>query len=194
MRWWRLLAASIAVASPISSASAPLPAAVARKLPQGYKVMATAEARPDRANVFVMVVLAAKTERRGWGKTDAPPRPLLVFKLTRTGYRQVVRNDAVVLRANEGGQCDPFENGEIAVTGLYVSIEHNVACGQHWTSIITFRFDPRVGGYVFDNVRYQSWKWNPDQRPDAEALVVDIDHVERAKGRVIPLSRWHRRD
>jgi hypothetical protein len=99
----------------------------------------------------------------------------------------------VILRADEGGQCDPFKEGGITAKGAFVTIENGVACGQHWSDFITFRFDRRSGGYIFDNWRRQSWKFNPDQRPDAEALVRDGDHLERAGGRVIPLARWRPR-
>ena len=184
---------SLLIAS-AASASPEIPGALAPHLPRNYTVMATAEARPDATRRFIIVALAAKGEVRRWGTTNAPPRPLIIFEKLKVGYREVARNDHVVLRANEGGQCDPFEDGGITAKGAYVTIENDVACGQHWTDYVTFRFDPRSGGYIFDNHRFQSWKFNPDQRPDAEALVREIDHVERARGRVVPFARWRRRD
>ena len=192
-RWRWLALATLAPAAALAEPP-PVPVALARHLPAGFTVMAVAEAHPDPTHAFTFVALAAKTEVRKWGTTSAPPRPLIVFEKLTVGYRQVARNDQVVLRADEGGQCDPFEDGGITAKGAYVTIENSVACGQHWSDYITFRFDRRRGGYVFDNQRYQSWEFNPDHRPDAEALVRDVDHIERAKGRVIPLSRWRRRD
>lgn len=193
MRW--LVGLAIASLPCVAhAASALLPPAVVRQLPPGHVVLARAQSNPQSEKVFLFVALADRNEPKGCCADKAPVRPLLVFEKIGDRYRQVARNDWIVLRANEGGQCDPFEGGKIVATGRYVTIENGVACGQHWTSFITFRFDRRVGGYVFDNDRFQSLKWNPDQRPGAEALVIDVDHVEGAKGRVIPLARWRRRN
>jgi hypothetical protein len=89
-------------------------------------------------------------------------------------FRLFARNDNVVLRADEGGQCDPFDPGDVgAITSKtrWFTVENGVACGQHWTDYVTFRFDARVGGFVFDNEREESWKMNPSNDPDAEALI-----------------------
>ena len=187
-----LLAMALAMTA---AADAPkLPPALQRLLPAGYVPISAAESQPDPEHIFVFVALAKKGELAGQRVDNPSARPLIVYRKTRFGYRQVARNDRIVLRSNEGGQCDPFEYGDIKTKGGYVSIEHNVACGQHWESTTTFRFDRSSGAYVFDNERYKSWKFNPDHRPDAEALIPDINHIERAKGRVIALDRWRPRD
>jgi hypothetical protein len=191
-RRWQLLLAVMA-STGASAATPAVPAALASNLPGGYTVMSAARSRPDAAHDFTFVVLASTGEQRRWGTTDAPPRPLLVFRKIGVRYRQVARNDHVVLRADEGGQCDPFEDGGLAAKGRYVTIENSVACGQHWTDYVTFRFEPATGGYVFDNRRVQSWRFNPDRRPDADALVPDGDRVERAQGRPVSLAQWRRR-
>ncbi|CAG9202720.1 hypothetical protein BVI434_180056 [Burkholderia vietnamiensis] len=42
----------------------------------------------------------------------------------------------MVLRANDGGQCDPFEDGYdgLAVKGRYFTVQNGVACGAHVSS------------------------------------------------------------
>jgi len=181
---------AIALATTAGAETPKVPPAIKKLLPAGYVPLVAAQARPDPKHVFVFVVLAKKGEPAGLRVKYPSARPLIVFQQTGSGYREVARNDRIILRSNEGGQCDPFEDGDIKTKGRYMTVEHNVACGQHWDSTTTFRFDSRRGEYIFDNERYQSLKFNPDQRPDAEALVPDIDYLKRAKGPAITLSKW----
>lgn len=92
--------------------------------------------------------------------TDKPSlRPLLIFEEQASGqYRLSARNDAVVLRANEGGQCDPFEDGYdgLAVKGRYFTVQNAVACGAHWTDFITFRYDATRQAWFFDSEIFTS--------------------------------------
>jgi len=185
---------AIALATTAGAEAPNVPPGLAKLLPAGYVPMVTAQARPDPKHVFVLVVLAKNGEPTGSWVEHAPARPLIVFQQTASGYREVARNDRIILRSNEGGQCDPFEYGDIKTKGRYMTVEHNVACGQHWESTTTFRFDSRSGAYIFDNERYQSLKFNPDTRGDAEALVPDVDYLKRAKGRAVTLSQWQRRN
>jgi hypothetical protein len=194
MRWPVAIAVAALLAPCRAAAASPVPTGYERALPSGFRVMAVARSRPDRAHDFIVVALAARSDRRDPRASPAPPRPLIVLRRSGGRYRQVARNDHIVLRSNEGGQCDPFVDGGITAKGRFITIEHNMACGQHWESTTTFRFDPRLGTFIFDNERYQSLKWNPDQRSDADALVKDIDHVERAGRRIVTLSNWRQRE
>ncbi|HEY0182382.1 MAG TPA: hypothetical protein VGC09_06185 [Rhodopila sp.] len=110
-------------------------------------------------------------------EVHAPARPLVIFaQRPRGGFTRIGRNDTVVNRADEGGQCDPFLDGGgvIAVRGPFFTVQNGVACGaQHWTDYVTFRFDGERGGFVFDNERSESWKLNPSRHPNAEAVVRD---------------------
>jgi len=186
---------AIALATTAGAETPKVPPALGKLLPAGYVPMVTAQARPDPKHVFVFVVLAKKGEPAGLRVKYPSARPLIVFQQTGSGFREVARNDRIILRSNEGGQCDPFEGGDVKTKGRYMTVEHNAACGfSHWESTTTFRFDSQSGAYIFDNERYQSLKFNPDQRPDAEALIPDIDYLKRAKGRAITLSQWRRRN
>jgi hypothetical protein len=139
------------------------------------------------------IVVLARNDEAGRARPSSP-RPLVVLEGS-GALRQVARNDRVVLRGDQGGQCDPFEteggDDHMAVKGRYFTIENGVACGQHWTDYVTFRHDP-AAGFVFDNERYEAWRLNPDVRPDAEALVRDgPPHVERARpGAPVRLRDW----
>lgn len=169
--------------------AADLPVEISRQLPPGYDVLASTRAPVDGGHLFYVVAL---------GSARTPARPLLIFeRRPEGGYGLVGRNDEVVLRAGDAGiagnGCDPFEDGRIVAKGPYLTVENDVACGAHWTDYVTFRFDPQLRGYVFDNWRFQSWKLNPSNRSDADALVLDTNRVVRApKGRKTPFPTWRR--
>lgn len=190
---WLLAALLLAGAGPAGAAE--LPGGIARQLPAGYDVLGAASASfGSPARAFHIVALGKQGEAVR-GETRAPARPLLVFERQPDGsFRQVGRNDDVVLHADEGGQCDPFLDGSgtIAVKGRYFTVQNGVACGQHWTDYVTFRFDDALGRYVFDNERSESWVLNPSNAPNAEALVRDMPpRVRRGDRRnPVPFERW----
>ncbi len=176
-----------------------LPGAVLRQLPAGYGVLTSTTATVG-ARRFLIVALRSRKELPSEHYLSsggaAPDRPLLIFDLGSNGaYVLAGRNDGVVAAADgaglAGNGCDPFEDHHIAVKGAYFTVENSVACGAHWTDYITFRFEPRAGGYVFDNERTESWKLNPSDDPNAEALIPDARHVRRAQGgRLVTFSKW----
>ncbi len=186
---------SLVVLPLLSSAPArALPAAIGPLLPAHYHVLSEADLRPTPTLRFHIVALARDDEpKRGEAET-APSRPLLIFEDSGGRARLVGRNDRVVMRADEGGQCDPFTDADhpIAVKGRYFTVENGVACGAHWTDYITFRFDDATGGFVFDNERSENWIFNPSQDPNAEALVRDgPQDVRRSpRGRTLTFSAW----
>ena len=172
-----------------------IPAEAARLLPPHYAVLGSATIEPGPAGLrFYVVALGREDESSTTFKGKAPPRPLLILRSQ--GGRTVLagRNDTVVLKADEGGQCDPFldSDGEIAAKGRYFTVENGVACGNHWTDYITFRFDLASDGFVFDNERSENWVLNPSQDENAEALVRDGPQVVRRPpaGRRVSFSAW----
>lgn len=160
------------------AAMAPATAMAQVTLPAGHHVIAERRmttGTPSRT--FRIVALARNGEtRETLGDAPAQPRPLIVIEEKAGTSRIVARNDHVVMKADEAAQCDPFDTedggGAIATKGRYFTVENGVACGQHWTINITFRFDDRLG-FVFDNTHTETWMLNPDQKPGAEALVRD---------------------
>lgn len=172
-----------------------VPAGIARQVPKGYVVLGSAAASfgPHAFHIVALGKLGEDTLSRH--PHPAAARPLLLFERRPDGsFRQVGRNDTVVMHADDGGQCDPFLDGggTIAVKGRYFTVQNGVACGQHWTDYITFRFDDALGRYVFDNERSESWTLNPDPKPDAEAMVRDTPpKVERGdKAKPVTFERW----
>jgi hypothetical protein len=171
-----------------------VPVGIARQVPAGYAVLARAEvAAGQPGRVFEIVALARRNEGDGRARA-APARPLLIFERKEDRYVLAGRNDLVVMKADEGGQCDPFLDGDatIATRGRYFTVQNGVACGQHWTDYVTFRLDDAAGGFVFDNERLESWSMNPSTAPDADALVRDgPPRVLRDRaGRVTPFAAW----
>lgn len=166
--------------------------------PAGHHAIASAKLRAGSPGRTFDIIAYAVDDEGGYGRGDAPPRPLAIYETTGGRRRLVGRNDAVVLGRDEGGQCDPFDpedaGGHIAVKGRYFTVENGVACGQHWTSYITFRLDDRLG-FVFDNHRQESWSLNTGQSANAEALVRDgPPTTTRADpGRPVSFERWRRR-
>ena len=60
------------------------------------------------------------------GGGTAPARPLLLFRARPNGtYALSGRNDDVVLRHNQGGQCDPFDPEQgLVMNGAYVTVQN----------------------------------------------------------------------
>jgi hypothetical protein len=172
-----------------------LPDEIRTQLPSKHRVMTFARAQPRAGYEAVFVVMASEREAQD-GRifaVPAPARPALLYVRREGGrYHLAARNDNLILRANEGGQCDPFEFGAITARGSFVTFEHSVACGNHWTDFVTFRFDAQTKRYFFDNHRFGSQRFNPDQRGDAPILVDDPVRVVRARGARIEFAAWRR--
>lgn len=192
----RALAVALLLACASAATSAPLPAEILRQLPLGYQVISSANSSVRPARKFYFVALASRTVAKLVGtEARAPARPLLIFEARKSGrYALVARNDDVILKADGGGMngCDPFGDRDIAVKGNYVTVEQGVACGAHWTDYVTFRFDPRSAGYIFDNWRTQSSSLNPSNNPKAQALISNGQTVVRATARPVPFAQWRR--
>jgi hypothetical protein len=190
-----ILAIVATAATTAATAAPPLPPGFAGQLPSGYEVLANVHlsvGHPLRS--FEIVALGRKDEEERAKSRDAPARPLLVFERKGGRFVQTGRNDHVVFKADEGGQCDPFLDGDatIAVKGRYFTVQNGVACGEHWTDYITFRLDDHAGGFVFDNARSESWTLNPSNDPNAEALVREGKPrvVHERPGHVTPFAAW----
>jgi hypothetical protein len=176
----------------------PLPADIVRQLPRDYDVLAAVKVSAGRpARSFEIVALGHGDD--SLKHVDDTERPLLIFEQKGGRFVPAGRNDHVVMKADEGGQCDPFLDGDakIAVKGGYFTVQNGVACGEHWTDYITFRLaSPTGGGFVFDNERREAWSLNPSDDPNAQALVRDgkptviRDHA----GQVTTFSAWRPKD
>jgi hypothetical protein len=144
-----------------------VPSDIARQIPKGYEVMAYATgllSDDDRTDYLVVVHQPDDT-------SDHPsPRPLLIFiQNSDKTFSLAARNDHVVMHANEGGQCDPFEDGEdgLAIKDRYFTVQNSVACGDHWTDYITFHYDTKQHTWLFHKEIFESWKAGDDPNGDA---------------------------
>ena len=189
-RLTRAFLALLLLSLPVAASAAALPPGVARKLPRGFAVIASARSDPAPGRTFYFVALEARASGE-----RAPVRPLLLFDMRKAGRPALAaRNDHVLFRSDEGGYngCDPFEQRRIAARGAYVTVEQGIACGDHWTDYVTFRFDRALGTYVFDNWRTESWSMNNRRARGGQALVSDGQKVVRSKKRAVSFAKWAR--
>ncbi len=180
----RLACFFVALLTSLQCKAEELPTALRQLFPVSYVVMtyAMADLNGD-GNTDYVVVLRSKLEDALLKKGQpAPRRPLLVFLHGAANtFKLVGRNDKVVFAADEGGQCDPFLDGEegLAVKASYFTVQNSVACGQHWTDYFTFRYSQEQRGIVFHKRISESWVMNASATGDA--LVLDGRKVVSAK-------------
>jgi len=193
----RLLAAALLAASAQTLAAvSTLPPDIRAQLPPGHEVLSTATGQlDDQPGDDFLVVVARRNEAALAAKSAAPARPLLLFTRNPDGsHRLAGRNDHVVLKIDEGGQCDPFEDGDdgLVIKDRYFTVQNGVACGQHWTWYVTFRYAPNLHDWVFHKAISESWVMNPSSDPHAEALIRGGGSVKSAKNRPVLLFRDYR--
>jgi hypothetical protein len=173
-----------------------LPPALSKLLPPSYDVLAVAFGRLTGGprDDYVIALDRHDDQRSDRSEGPAPARPLLLFRARgEHGFALAGRNDQVVFRRDEGGQCDPFEDEDgLVMKGHYVTVQNAVACGNHWSDHITFRFDSARNALLFDGEIVRSWKMNDSNDPDAEAVVPDgPPSVDRADPRKpVMFSAW----
>lgn len=165
--------------------AANLPKNILDQIPKDYEVHSfqSGELNDDKLVDYV-VVLHKKNEKTVNGDDSAPARPLLLFIQNPDGrFTLVKRNDHVVFKLDEGGQCDPFDADEknISIKNHYFTIENAMSCGQHWTDFITFRYLPALRDWVFHKRISENWVLNSRSGPDEDALVSEGRRVVSAK-------------
>lgn len=191
-----LLAALTLCASPLAAAEPDVPSVPAESLPDGFAAFraASVETAAPARRFLIVAALREDDPLRSPGSKAAPVRPLLIFEETSEGaFEPMGRNDFAVYRADEGGQCDPFEDGRITAEGAVFTVENAVACGEHWEIRIAFRFDPAENAFLFAGESYEEWYFNPDDSPDAQALISSGARVETPpEGEILRFSDWGR--
>lgn len=153
-----------------------LPPSVLKKIPRGYEVLtyASGELNDDSLKDFLVVVHIAG-EANINSASYAAERPLLLFIQTPNGdYELARRNDHVVFRVDEGGQCDPFlDSGDgLIIKDHYFTVENGVACGKHWTDFITFKYEPALKNWVFHKRIFEE-SFDPGNPKGKEVRFVD---------------------
>lgn len=181
-----LLQATLLMAPGLAMA-APLPESILEQLPEGYSVLSHQSGELDDDELTDFIVAIRRIDEKSIGTTSpAPARPLLLFiQRSDGGYSLVHRNDHVVFRADEGGQCDPFEEGAegLVINKRYFTVQNGVACGEHWSDYITFRYVAALRDWIFHKRIFESWVMNDGTDPDAEALVPGARRVVTGKGK-----------
>lgn len=191
-----LIATLTAIAVPSHSQESALPQNIARQIPAGYAVMTSKSSDFNGdGKVDHVVVAGNKNEAKLLAQgSPAPKRPLLVFIQGEAGkFSLESRNDEVVFAADAGGQCDPFMNGAegLAAKGSFFTVQNAVACGEHWTDFITFRYSTELRHFVFHKRIFESMIFSASNEPGAEALVPGKRSVTNgSKLKPIPLSSY----
>jgi len=175
--------------------SAVLPANIAKQLPVGYTVLTfkSGDFNNDKRTDYIVVVHKETEQKMVERKQPAPRRPLLAFIQNSNGaFNLVARNDHVVFAVDEGGQCDPFLDGEegLAVKGAFFTVQNSVACGHHWTDYITFKYSREFNNFIFHKRIFENWVLNPSDDPDADALVLENRSVTTGKQKHILLQNY----
>lgn len=156
-------------------AAAALPPELSAHLPAGYTLIQAVDAdvNGDGRRDYLLALRRADEAAQIAAGKDAPQRLLLVLMHTADGrFVEAARNAQVIFKADDGGQCDPFDyDGQgLVAKGAYFTVQNGVACGQHWTDYITFRYDRARGEFLFHKRVLESWEMNTDNAPDADAM------------------------
>lgn len=189
----KLLLVAALMASGFAKA-APLPEGIIKQLPKEYSVLSYRGGELDDDKRIDFLVVLRRSDEKPRDVDDesidetfsAPARPLLLFLQNKDGsYSLVRRNDHVVFKIDESGQCDPFEDGVegLAINKHYFTFQNNVACGQHWSDYITFRYDPKLRDWVFHKRVFEDWVINYGKDSNELALVLGTQRVDKGKGK-----------
>ncbi|UIE45240.1 hypothetical protein KOJCDNHJ_03208 [Xanthomonas citri pv. punicae] len=85
----------------------------------------------------------------------------------------------------------PDSDQGLVAKGAYFTVQDGVACGQHRTDCITFRYDRHRGAVVFHKRVIDVWEMDTQDTPDADALRLS-EHKEIAAdpGKPVLLSAY----
>ncbi|MDN7486182.1 MULTISPECIES: hypothetical protein [unclassified Burkholderia] len=169
-----------------------LPDEIVAQLPAGYEAMDAASGRLTDSPHVGYVVVAHQPDD---SMRKASPRPLMIFLPGKDGhYRLAARNDAVIMKADEGGMGDPYLDG-VAENALTVeprtfTVEQGVFAGHdHWRDRVTFRYDNAHRTWVFHREVFRNWRFNDD--PNGDALKADPVRVTRANAaKAVTFEAW----
>lgn len=196
LKHYILLAIFLAISVPALAES--LPPNILSQLPKNYEVMTyvSGELNGDKLTDYLVAVNKKGEENKSqWVNETAPRRPLFIFiQNTNETFSLAKRNDNVIFAMDEGGQCDPFMDGEdgLALKNHYFTVQNSVACGQHWQDFITFHYDAKSNDWLFHKRVFESAHLNNSDDPNAEALVSDKAVITKAKvNHPISFEKYH---
>ncbi len=141
-----------------------LPKDILIQLPKNYEVMTFlgGELNDDKFTDY-LVVAHIKNEETIYKKTgESSPRPLFIFIQNQNKTFSIAKkNNDVVFTIDQGGQCDPFEDGMegLVIKNHYFTVQNSVACGAHWNDFITFKYDIKLKNWLFHTRTFQSFNF-----------------------------------
>ncbi|MDI1297737.1 hypothetical protein [Methylotenera sp.] len=141
-----------------------LPKDILTQLPKSYEVMSSlgGELNDDNLTDY-LVVTHIKNEEAIFKKTGvSSPRPLYIFIQNQNKTFSIAKkNDDVVFAIDQGGQCDPFEDGMdgLVIKNKFFTVQNSVACGEHWNDFVTFKYDVKLKDWIFHKHTFQSFNF-----------------------------------
>lgn len=140
-----------------------LPREIAKQIPKDYSVIvyATGDFDKNQLDDYIVATASNSEDATQQDVIITPPRILLVFMQKEKGkYVLTDKNKHVIYPMDAGGQCDPFiDNGignGITVKPPFFTVENGVACGNHWTHYITFKYSKTHQAFVLHNSIYEN--------------------------------------
>jgi hypothetical protein len=153
-----------------------LPAGVSQLLPHGYETLSIKSTDFDKnGKTDYLVVLQKTNGKTAPQNTESIRRPLLIFMQYEDGkFVLIAQNDYIVYTANQAEQCDPFLDNDdgLAVKDGFFTVQNAVACGNHWTDYLTFKYVPEQNNFIFHKRIVENWILNPSNQPNADALTL----------------------
>ncbi len=162
-----------------------LPKDILTQLPKGYEVMTflVGELNDDKLTDYLVVAHKQNEEAvfRKSGESSARPLYIFIQNQNKT-FALTKKNNDAVFAIDQGGQCDPFMDGEngLALKNHYFTVQNGVACGSHWNDFITFKYDTKLKDWRFHKRVIESWHLNTSDNPNADALVADKPKITKA--------------
>lgn len=192
----RALLFTLLVGVSAAAQAASLPKNIIGQIPAGYTVLSFkgGELNDDKLEDFLVAIHKTDEKTIAEKAGKAPRRPLLLFIQNAGGtYTLARRNDHVIFAVDEGGQCDPFEDGEegLVIKNHYFTVQNSVACGNHWTNYITFHYEPTLRDWIFHKRVSEDWVMNNGRDPNGGMLILGGRSVASGKGKPpVPFEKY----
>ena len=167
------------------SAQTDTPKDITTQIPDNYSILSIKNGYLNDDKLQDYLVALKRNDENLWEhqyETEAPNRPVLIFVQNKEGHFVLTkRNDHLILKINDGGQCDPFEGSEegFVIKNHHFTVQNSVACGNHWTDFITFRYSKKLNDWVFEKQIFEEWVMNPNYKPNADALILGAHNIRR---------------
>ncbi|GEL11721.1 hypothetical protein FGL01_24600 [Flavobacterium glycines] len=145
-------------------------------VPKGYEILGTVRGNLNYDNYDDYILVLKKNNEAilsNFNEDKPEKRPLLILIGNSNNKLELrARNDNSVLCVDCSGAIhgDSFEG--VKIKNGYFSVEHYTVGGNDkWSKIITFKYDNLKENWFLHRVGTEYFKLNPDNNPDAEAVV-----------------------